>query len=923
MDGLANTMIPSSLPKWCLLALLTGLPYASAQPEVPLQAIPDAISSDLRLTVTRLSTSGRLVDAIPYLEELIRRYESSKGAKFDQELERFYYLAGAAYMELEQYDESVEIFQKYTTKFADANDAPVILEWLGDCFIQQEDYPNAAATYRQLRTRYNLRGRAQEDVLAKETAALARLERWEEAVPLLNQLLEQARDPALRSQAATLLVRAHLALDEVSAIVRLLPQLLAISEARYEVDFNIMLIHGGDVKFHAGDFDSALLLYQLALTKEELLAWHDQQIAQAEESLRSRSISLDVKAATTQRNRLRTLRAGREDLNSRDSFTEELLFRKGQTYFELKRKWEAFWTFWSIWKTLPASDHTRQALYSAFALAGELNMDERAIEFGYAFMDSFGAGDFFDEVTLQLANLHLRRKEFTRAIDLVRRAREMNPEHTYSDRMLFIAGYSLFQQGNLAEALVAFTDVREKFPDSESEEGAIYWTGMTYLFRQEYEEARDEFSEFCARYIGGVYFEDARFRLGVAEYGLGEFKAAQEHFTKHIESFPASVLRAEAHSFLGDIAGAEGRLDDAIGQYRLVPEYTEQMQQINYAAFQIGKILELQEKYGELAEFFNNYMQTYWLEGQYTEALHRLGFARKMSGDVDGMLGTYEDAIRRYAHRNDALGMDLILRDWVNAYRLSRGEFPAAWLNKEMDAATERKSEPARLRLLWALCDLCGETPPGSFTDADLKNASPAVLEWIGRISATGQPEFARIALEKAVEEYPESPWVENALASWAKLEADAGNQEKALALYHRLFEEYPTGTKAGNALMRIADLKSSMNHGDEAIKDYLRILEVREWRGPLWPEALFRVGGILQGQGKLQESFAYYQRVYVLYSGYPEWASRAYLQSGVVLEKLNRRREAIATYEEMLANEAMRQTEAAREAGTRLAALL
>jgi len=904
-----------------VLCMIGGGAYA--QSEVPLDAIPDAVSSDLRFTVTRLTTSGRLVDTVPYLEELIRRFESSKGAKFDQELERFYYLIAAAYMQMEHFDEAIVILQKYAEKFLTANDAPIMLEWLGDCHIQQQDHSAAAATYRQLRTQHNLRGKTLDDVLAKESAALAHLERWDEAIPLLNQLLSQARDASLRGQAATLLVRAHLALEEVEHIVRLLPQLLSASEARYEADFNIMLIHGGDTSFHASDFNSALLLYQLALTKEELLVWHDEQITVIEEALRNRQTTIDIKAATSLRTRLRALRASRDDITNRDSFTEELLFRKGQTYFEMNRKWEAFWTFWSIWKTLPASEHTRQALYSAFMLAGELNMDSRALEFGYAFVDSFGVGDFFDEVTLQLANLHLKRKEFAEAIALSMRARTMNPEHAYTDRLLFVAGYSLFQQGDMTAALVSFQEVREKHPDSESEEGAHYWIGMTHLFRQEYELARDEFSEFCARYIGGVYFEDARFRLGVAEYGLTEFAAAREHFENFIEQFPGSLLRSEAHSFLGDIAGAEGRLDDAVEQYRLVSAHTEQMQQINYAAFQIGKILELQEKYAELAEFFDLYMQTYRLDGQYTEALHRMGFARKMLGDVDGMLKTYEDAIRRYGHRTDALGMDLILRDWVSTYRTVRGEPPVEWLREEKAHAEEKKSDAARLRLTWALSDLCGEPAPESFSDTDLRYASPAVLEWMGRISTVRQPDFARTALEKVVEEFPESPWVEDALASWADLEAAGGNKTKALALYERLFDQYPTGGKAGLALKRAADMKASMNRADEAKQDYLRILEIREWRGPLWPESLFQIGQLLQAEGKLQESFAYYQRVYVLYSGYPEWASRAYLQSGLVLEKLNRRREAIATYEEMLANETMRETESAREAGKRLSALL
>ncbi|HMP91073.1 MAG TPA: tetratricopeptide repeat protein [Kiritimatiellia bacterium] len=906
---------------WVALLLLGGSP-GYAQNEVPVDAIPDAITSDLRFTVTRMATGGRLIEAVPYLEELVRRFEASRGARFEQELERFYFLLSAAFMQLENYDDAIDVLKKHVEKFSTANDGPTAMEWLGDCHVQLGDHANAATVYQQLRNRHQLRGRALNEILAKETSSLAHLERWEDAVPLLRTLMAQAHDAVLRGQAATLLVRSYLALDQVAEIVKLLPQLLSISQARYEADFNIMLIHGGDTKYHAGDYDNALLLYQLALTKEELLAWHDEQISALEESLRSRSVTLDFKAATAVRTRLRALREGREDIARRDSFTEELLFRKGQTYFEMKQKWEAFWTFWSIWKTLPQSELTRQALFSAFVLAAELNMESRAVEFGYAFIDSFGVGDFFDEVTLQLANLHLRRKEYAEAIEISNRARAMNPDHAFADRLLFISGYSLFQSGDLTAALVAFHEVREKHPDSESEEGAIYWIGMTHLFLQDFEAARDEFSEFCARYIGGVYFEDARFRLGVAEYGLTEFNASREHFERFIEQFPGSVLRSEAHSFLGDIAGSQGRLNDAVEHYRLVAKHTDQMQQINYAAFQIGKIYELQERFEDMAEFFDQYMQTYRLEGQYTEALHRLGFARKMLGDVDGMLKTYEDAIRRYSHRIDALGIDLIIRDWVTTYRSIRGECPIDWLRKEWAAGIDKKSDVSRLRMMWALNDLCGEPAPESFEQVELRHASPAVLEWMGRISARSQTAFARLALEKVVEEFTESPWVEPALASWAELEASAGHASKALSLYERLFDQFPTGNHAGFAVKRGADMKMAMRRHDEAIKDYLRVLEIREWRGPLWPESLFRIGQILREQGKLQEAFGYFQRVYVLYAGYPEWAAQAYLQSGLVLERLNRRREAIATYTEMLAHDAYREMAPAREAEQRLAAL-
>ncbi|MCO5044539.1 MAG: tetratricopeptide repeat protein [Kiritimatiellae bacterium] len=907
----------------CLLLLaLAPLSRGQGGSEVSPNAIPEAMTTDLKFTVNRLVTGGNLREAVPYLEELIRRFGQTKVAQYDRELERYYYFLGAAWIQSEEYEFAVEALEKYAQRFPKANDAPIVLDWLGDCYRLTEDFRKAATVYENLRAQYALKGAMLDEVMSKEAICLVQLEEWEKVIPLLTQLLEQARDPELRGMAATTLVRAYLSLDQVDKIVQLLPQVMAISQARYDVDFNLMLIRGGDTKYHASDYPNALMLYQLALTKEELLVRLEELIGRTERAIQAWKDFQNIRGFTALKTRLKSLQSQREDLLRRDSFTEELLFRMGQTYFEMNRKWEAFWTFWSIWKTLPESKDARQALFSSFQLAAELNMDSRAIEFGQTFLDTFGLGDYFDEVSLQLANLQLRNRNYDAAIKVVEQALAANPDHAFKDRLIFITGYCLFQKDQLTEALAAFTEIRTHHPDSEAEEGANYWIGLTYLFLQQYEDARDEFSEFVNRYVSGIYYEDARFRLGVAEYGLGEFVAARGHFEKFIADFPSSPLLAEAYSFLGDIAGSDARLSEALELYAQVPKHTSRMNQIDHAAFQTGKILELQGKFGELADYFTRYIQTYRNKGQFTEAIYRIGFARKMQGDFSGMLSAYEQAVRRYADDASALGVDLILKDWVDQSIQTEGRPPEAKLREWLDNVKAQKTKTAWLRYQWALSDLAKLDPAPEFTPELLEFATPAVLEWMGRTTAARNPTLARKAFEKSVKEFPDSLWAGDCILEWAELEAASDQYAKAQALFDRYMTSFPTAEKAGAALKRSADMLVALKKYPEAVENYLRILEMKEWRGPLWPESLYQIGFALMEQGKLQEAFGYFQRVYVMYGGYPEWCARAYLQSGIALEKLNRRREAVATYEEMLTHENLRALEWGREAEKRLAAL-
>jgi tetratricopeptide (TPR) repeat protein len=107
------------------------------------------------------------------------------------------------------------------------------------------------------------------------------------------------------------------------------------------------------------------------------------------------------------------------------------------------------------------------------------------------------------------------------------------------------------------------------------------------------------------------------------------------------------------------------------------------------------------------------------------------------------------------------------------------------------------------------------------------------------------------------------------------------------------------------------------------AIEAYNELLTIREWRGPLTPEALYCIGTSKLELGETEEAFAYFQRIYVLYEQYTEWVAPAYAKSIECLSRLGgRTQDIINTYEEMLANEQVAATPEGREAQIQFKAL-
>ena len=150
---------------------------------------------------------------------------------------------------------------------------------------------------------------------------------------------------------------------------------------------------------------------------------------------------------------------------------------------------------------------------------------------------------------------------------------------------------------------------------------------------------------------------------------------------------------------------------------------------------------------------------------------------------------------------------------------------------------------------------------------------------------------------------------------------AIAGRQvDEALEHLERVTERFPTSEEAGLAMKLQGDLLHENGRFADAIVRYEKVLEVKEWRGPLWPEALFWIGVAHQELGKTAEAFGYFQRVYVLYQHFTDWTARAYLRSVQCLVKLDRAAEAQATLREMLAVQDLRETEEYKAAEQQLA---
>ena len=86
-----------------------------------------------------------------------------------------------------------------------------------------------------------------------------------------------------------------------------------------------------------------------------------------------------------------------------------------------------------------------------------------------------------------------------------------------------------------------------------------------------------------------------------------------------------------------------------------------------------------------------------------------------------------------------------------------------------------------------------------------------------------------------------------------------------------------------------------------EALKRYLEILQVRDWRGSAWAEACYQIGRCYEYTGETLKAHGFYERTYLSYRQFPEWAGKAYYRDGLLLEQMNELESAKSVYEAYL----------------------
>jgi TolA-binding protein len=897
---------------------------------VSAQNTPSALPISAQATSVLLDQAKGLLEAnnpealLPYLRELLIRMEGNQDDEARNVRSFCMYQIAVCQMQVKRFAEAADSFERFIKEYPKDSLVPVASLQVAESYAMGGKWNEVEKYSGSLLTNKTLDPGQRSSARKIYAEALYNQKKWAEATVPLLQIFDEssgADQADVRSGSAVMLVTCYAKAGDFKNLFKFLPY--CGDNVRQEAGLNMALVESGDVKLRRAEYLDALVLYRMVFRKAELDGHYKKQIAALQKTLKEPYVSKigSLRSVYDEKQRdiqlqLNRLTDQQKKISDGGNYDLDIEMRIAQCYAGLKRSWPAYLIYKHLYTDFPKEKVAEDSRFFAFTMLLDVREWDRAVNEGLGYVQHYPKGIYADEVTLNLMQAYLHIGKVDLAQEMGIKAVKMLPEHRFMDQVQYLTGYIQFQKQDYGIALNTFSAVFKKWPDCIYREACDYWMAMCRLFLGQFNEASAAFETYLnnADYKPAEFAEDASYRLGIARYGANQFEAAEAVFRKFIRDYPASNLRSEAYSMIGDLRGAEGDLDVALTFYAKGLDAAANIEQVNYAVFQTAKTYELQKNYQAIISLMESYIAERGAEGNFSGAGFWIGKAYKATGHYEKALETYVETVVRFGNRLENDDVDLILRELIKEYQSAdaaayRAKFLQS-LNRALDASRNKGEPVLQLRLEALFVSITEGADRDRMLNEILsrntiEDASPITLQMIaGEALARGNTAKVHLAYNRMMAIFQSSEFLLSVMNNEAEALLKDGRYEEVLVLAEEITNRFGYQADVGLTRLVKAQAYRELKRYEEAITTYKELFAIREWRGPLTPQALYWIGVCTENLGKPEEAFAFFQRVYVLYEGYTEWVVKSYEGSVRCLEKLKRTDDIIRTYQEMLSNE-------------------
>lgn len=756
----------------------------------------------------------------------------------------------------------------------------------------------------------------------------------EEAADFLESQLSQVREASPEAAGRAVVLELHSRLvaeqhDEALAVVR--REHANLQGMTQVISFQTLALQLGAGLLEQGRYHDAITCFQRIWPSARLVEYQSAQVARIEERIAVLEQRPNTQGTIFQ---LRAIlgRVERElaNFSQIEHFDSALRLRLAMAYQGLGRYRESALILAEMLATMPPDPIVESASLAEIQCWMETKHWVRAVAAAERYEKVFGAEGKSLPMVLFLKAEALRENQEHGAAQLAYgELVERFPQDPFAPKAMFMQGFLYLQQDDNDGALYQFDQVQRQHSESDMVEDADYWTGMAFSFSGLYAEAREHLEGYLKRHETPKYRKEATFRVAVCTFSLAEYADAIGQLEAFVEAYSGDPLVDEANLLLGDGLFGEGRVEEGFAAYeRVRPESGRFFEE---AWFKKGNALKLLEEIEAMRAHFEKFVAEFPESGRLPEAVYWIGWTHQQQGEVAKARAIYWETIEKFGDDPDRRTMTDLLAGLPKAY--AGGEEDKAELLTKLQllkgsAAASGKTTLA-LRAGWAR-SLLAETEEGARTElldlakwVDPRLHEPSVTVAVAEARlATGNLLSAKELFTAIRKWHPRAVERDRIYRALGEIAASEGETDRAIEFYERFERETAASVHLGAVRLKMAELQDASGRRREARETLERTLEATGVTAAIKAEALLRLGASHAGGGEHAKAVVYFERLYVAYGKFAELNAKAYWARGQSLEELKLEREALETYEELLAREELRRFDETKKAGERLAVL-
>lgn len=520
---------------------------------------------------------------------------------------------------------------------------------------------------------------------------------------------------------------------------------------------------------------------------------------------------------------------------------EDALFWGAESFFQLGNLSRAQALFRDYLDTYPNGAHASGARYALGWTQFKQQQYQAAARNFERFLDTREAADgevpYRQDALLRLADSYYAMKQYTAAVRTYRRV-----EGPGADYALYQTGQALNLADQPQNAISAFQQLVDRYPESSWRDEAMYRIGHIHFQEQNYGDAVAAYERLIDSYPEATLAARAQYGIGDAHFNAGNLNASVAAYRTVLNEYPNSAFVSDAAS---GIQYALISLDD--------PDRAEAIIDSFATANPNSPIVD-QLRF-RLAE------ATY-RSGQTDEALAAFRRFVRTSSDADLVPEAYYYLGTIHAERDETDAAEGYLRQVVFDYEGGSNRLEAARLLGDLYLDNENYSAAERVyRTMAQMADTPTDRAEARY------GQSMALMN-------QGQLQTAEELLQEALADAGGAEASTAIQLGLARLAEERGNVQSALDRYRAVVDE-ARGEAGAEALYRLGRLLVNQNEPRQAIESLSRMPTLFGGYPDWMARAYLTQAQAYRNLGQPGEAARLYDRVIRDYSGTP-FAQRA-----------------------------------------------